>query len=212
MEDKKFVKRTDYSINDPLIEQDLPLDPFKLFQQWFEIAVSRVEKDANAMTLATYDGEFPRSRMVLLRELDVRGFVYFTNYLSDKVSETNAHPKASLTFYWKELERQVRIEGVIEKISSEESDKYFQSRPYESKIGAWASPQSKEIISKKWLNDQVAEYKSKFDHEVDRPEFWGGLRLVPTYIEFWQGQASRLHDRITYKKEGEDWSKKRIAP
>jgi len=212
MENNKFEKRTEYLINDPLNEQELPGDPFELFQEWYGIAASRIEKDANAMTLATYNGEFPRARIVLLKELDARGFVYFTNYMSDKVSETNGHPKASLTFYWKELERQVRIEGVIEKIDSEESDKYFQSRPYNSKVGAWASPQSKEIPSREWLSDQVVNYKSKFDKEVERPEFWGGLRLVPSYIEFWQGQSSRLHDRITYRKEGEEWGKKRIAP
>jgi len=212
MEKSKFKQRTDYTLNHPLDEQEIDSNPFEVFHEWYDVAAERVEKDANAMTLATYDGEFPRARIVLLKELDAKGFVYFTNYLSDKVEETNTHPKASLTFYWKELERQVRIEGVMEKISPEESEEYFQTRPLGSRIGAWVSPQSKEIPNREWLDEKVVECEAKFKEEVDRPEFWGGLRLVPTYFEFWQGQSSRLHDRLVYEKKGADWLRKRLAP
>jgi pyridoxamine 5'-phosphate oxidase len=212
MENNKFHQRTDYTINEPLDEQQISLDPFIVFDQWYNVALERVEKDVNAMILGTYNGEFPRSRVVLLKEMDEKGLVYFTNYLSDKVAETNKHPKASLTFYWKELERQVRIEGVVEKISPAESEAYFDTRPLGSKIGAWVSPQSKEIPSRKWLEDKITEGEEKFDSEVNRPAHWGGLRLIPSYFEFWQGQTSRLHDRIVYEKDGDQWKRKRIAP
>ncbi|MFT6746590.1 MAG: pyridoxamine 5'-phosphate oxidase [Glaciecola sp.] len=212
MDNNKFKQRTDYTLNHPLNEGLMSEDPFKEFYEWYDVADERVEKDVNAMVLSTYDGEFPRARVVLLKELDERGFVYFTNYLSDKVAETDAHPKASITFYWKELERQVRIEGVMEKISSEESEEYFQTRPLGSRIGAWVSPQSREIPNRQWLENKVVECESKFKEDVKRPVFWGGLRLVPSYFEFWQGQSSRLHDRIVYKNKKGVWVKSRVAP
>lgn len=212
MDNNKFKQRTDYTLNHPLNEDLMSEDPFKEFHEWYDVADERVEKDVNAMVLSTYDGEFPRARVVLLKELDERGFVYFTNYLSDKVAETDAHPKASITFYWKELERQVRIEGVMEKISSEESEEYFQTRPLGSRIGAWVSPQSREIPNRQWLENKVVECESKFKEDVKRPVFWGGLRLVPSYFEFWQGQSSRLHDRIVYKNKKGVWVKSRVAP
>lgn len=208
----KFDQRTDYVLNHPLIASEMSDDPLSEFHEWYDIALDRVEKDPNAMALATYDGEFPRARMVLLKELDQKGFVFFTNYLSDKVVETNAHPKASLTFYWKEIERQVRIEGVMEKTSAEESDAYFHSRPIGSRLGAWVSPQSREIPNREWLEEKVKEYQSEFSEDVKRPDHWGGLRLVPSYMEFWQGQSSRLHDRIVYENKNGVWAKKRIAP
>ncbi|MFT6716085.1 MAG: pyridoxamine 5'-phosphate oxidase [Saprospiraceae bacterium] len=212
MENDKFKQRTDYTLNHPLNEKEFSSNPFEVFNQWYDVATERVEKDPNAMTLSTYDGEFPRARVVLLKELDEKGFVYFTNYLSDKVKETDAHPKASLTFYWKELERQVRIEGVMEKISPSESEDYFKTRPFGSRIGAWVSPQSKEIPDRQWLDEKVIECEAKFKEDVKRPDFWGGLRLVPTYFEFWQGQSSRLHDRIVFEKINGEWSRKRLAP
>lgn len=208
----KFDQRTDYTLNSVLDEKEMKENPFDVFHQWYDIALEQVEKDPNAMTLSTFDGEFPRGRMVLLKELDEKGFVYFTNYDSDKVKEGEAHPKVSLTFYWKELERQVRVEGIIERISEAESDEYFDSRPEGSKIGAWASVQSREIPDRKWLEERVVECGEKFPGKVSRPEFWGGLRIVPSRFEFWQGQSSRLHDRIIYVKEGSVWQQKRLAP
>lgn len=212
MENSKFNQRTDYTLNHPLDQEAMSNDPFKEFDVWYDIAMSRISKDPNAMTLATYDGKFPRTRVVLLKELDEKGFVYFTNYNSDKAKETLAHPHTSLNFYWKELERQVRIEGVMEKISPEESEAYFQTRPLGSRIGAWVSPQSQEIPNREWLDEQVKACEKKFSKEVKRPDFWGGFRLIPSYFEFWQGQSSRLHDRIVYEQKNGVWDKKRIAP
>lgn len=207
-----YNQRTEYNLNHPLEEENLNANPFVEFAEWYKVALSKVEKDPNAMVLSTYDGEIPRGRVVLLKELDTRGFVYFTNYLSDKSKEGLAHPKASLTFYWKELERQVRVEGEIEKTSEKESDAYFLSRPLGSRLGAWASPQSQVIPNRKWLEDQVVALNEQFKDEVHRPPHWGGLRLVPIRFEFWQGAKSRLHDRIVYEKKGEEWIKTRLAP
>jgi pyridoxamine 5'-phosphate oxidase len=210
-----FDQRTDYVLNHPLEFENLDENPFKEFRAWYEIALARIKKDPNAMILSTYDGETPRGRVVLLKELDDKGFVYFTNYESDKVLEGNQHPKASLTFFWSDLERQVRVEGEIQKTSPEESDAYFLSRPLGSRLGAWASPQSREIESREWLENKVNEYKTKFkngESEVIRPSHWGGLRLIPSRFEFWQGQSSRLHDRIVYELESGIWKKKRLAP
>lgn len=207
-----YNQRTDYNQNYPLEEVNLFDDPFKEFAQWYKIALLMVEKDPNAMVLSTYNGEFPRGRVILLKELDERGFVYFTNYLSDKVHEGTTHPKASLTFYWKELERQVRVEGEIEKITERESDEYFLSRPLGSKIGAWASPQSEVIPDRKWLENKIEVFKQQFKEEVHRPAHWGGLRLIPSRFEFWQGAESRLHDRIVYEKRGRKWMIHRLAP
>ena len=208
-----YDQRTDYNLNHPLEAENLDKDPFKEFDHWYKIALTKVVKDPNAMILSTYNGEFPRGRVVLLKELDEKGFVYFTNYESDKVQEGVAHPKASLTFFWKELERQVRVEGVLEKTTRKESDAYFMSRPLGSRLGAWASPQSKEIPNRKFLEDKIKELSGEFKDEVVRPPHWGGLRLVPVRFEFWQGAASRLHDRIVYEKdENVGWVKKRLAP
>ena len=212
----KYQQRTDYSLNDVMSSEFKNVSPFELFSKWYDQVVLKVAKDPNAMTLSTFDGEYPRARVVLLKELDDRGFVYFTNYLSDKVSETDSYPKASLTFFWKELERQVRVEGVVERVSGDVSDKYFNSRPRGSKIGAWASPQSKEIESREWLEKKVTQYESEFPNEVKRPKHWGGLRLVPVRFEFWQGQSSRLHDRIVFERVSDEvnseWKIKRLAP
>ena len=207
-----YDQRTDYNLNHPLEAENLSDDPFEEFDHWYKVALSKIKKDPNAMVLSTYDGDFPRGRVVLLKELDPRGFVYFTNYGSDKVKEGLSHPKASLTFFWKELERQVRVEGVLEKTTEAESDAYFMSRPLGSRLGAWASPQSQEIPSRKYLEDRMKELADEFKDEVTRPPHWGGLRLVPIRFEFWQGASSRLHDRIIYERSGEYWVKKRLAP
>tara|TARA_B100000795_G_scaffold258784_1_gene233183 strand:- start:301 stop:936 length:636 start_codon:yes stop_codon:yes gene_type:complete len=208
-----YNQRTDYSLNDPLEPNKLPDNPFELFDGWYKIALNKIEKDPNAMMLSTYGNGMPRGRVVLLKSLDERGFTYFSNYESRKVQETDAHKKASLTFFWSDLERQVRVEGSVEKVASNESDDYFLSRPRGSRLGAWASPQSKELKNREELINRLAAIEKEFEgKEVHRPENWGGLRLVPTYFEFWQGQSSRLHDRIIFEKTDNGWIKKRLAP
>ena len=208
-----YNQRIDYSLNDPLEPSVLPESPFELFEGWYKVAIKKVDKDPNAMVLSTYANGTPRGRVVLLKSLDERGFTYFTNYTSDKAQETDAHKKASLTFFWPTIERQVRVEGIVEKVSKEDSDEYFNNRPLGSRLGAWASPQSKEIKDREELIDRLEVIKEQFkDKEVVRPNNWGGLRLVPTYFEFWQGQSSRLHDRIVFEKTNNGWVKKRLAP
>lgn len=208
-----YNQRIDYSLNDPLEISVLPESPFELFEGWYKVAIKKVDKDPNAMVLSTYANGSPRGRVVLLKSLDERGFTYFTNYNSDKAQETNAHEKASLTFFWPTIERQVRVEGTVERVSEEDSDEYFNNRPIGSRLGAWASPQSKEIKNREELIDRLEVIKEQFkDKEVVRPNNWGGLRLVPTYFEFWQGQSSRLHDRIVFEKTNNGWVKKRLAP
>ena len=208
-----YNQRIDYSLNDPLEISVLPESPFELFEGWYNVAIKKVDKDPNAMVLSTYANGTPRGRVVLLKSLDERGFTYFTNYNSDKAQETNAHEKASLTFFWPTIERQVRVEGIVERVSEEDSDEYFNNRPLGSRLGAWASPQSKEIKNREELIDRLEVIKEQFkDKEVVRPNNWGGLRLVPTYFEFWQGQSSRLHDRIVFEKTNNGWVKKRLAP
>jgi pyridoxamine 5'-phosphate oxidase len=208
-----YNQRTDYSLNDPLEPNKLPDNPFELFDGWYKIALTNINKDPNAMMLSTYGNGMPRGRVVLLKSLDERGFTYFSNYESKKVQETDAHKKASLTFFWSDLERQVRVEGSVEKVASNESDDYFLSRPRGSRLGAWASPQSKELKNREELINRLTAIEKEFEgKEVHRPENWGGLRLVPTYFEFWQGQSSRLHDRIIFEKTDNGWIKKRLAP
>lgn len=208
-----YNQRIDYSLNDPLEPSVLPESPFELFEGWYKVAIKKVDKDPNAMVLSTYANGTPRGRVVLLKSLDERGFTYFTNYTSDKAQETDAHEKASLTFFWPTIERQVRVEGIVERVSKEDSDEYFNNRPLGSRLGAWASPQSKEIKDREELIDRLEVIKEQFkDKEVVRPNNWGGLRLVPTYFEFWQGQSSRLHDRIVFEKTNNGWVKKRLAP
>ena len=213
MSDNIYNQRIDYSKNDFLEEGNLPDNPFDLFHGWYKIALDKVGKDPNAMVLSTLKDDRPRARVVLLKNLDEKGFTYFTNYESAKVQETNINENASLTFFWQVLERQIRVEGKVEKVTDKESDEYFMSRPVGSRIGAWASPQSREIKNRKEIEKAVDEIKNKFDgKEVTRPENWGGLRLVPTYFEFWQGASSRLHDRIVYELLEGVWRKKRLAP
>lgn len=197
-----------------LREADADADPIVQFENWFSQAqAARVpQPEAMALATATPAGN-PSARMVLLRGLDRRGFVFFTNYNSRKGLELMANPRAALVFYWDELDRQVRVEGGIEIVSPVESDVYFQSRPRGRRIGAWASPQSQLIPSRDFLERQVRAFAERFcGKEVPRPPHWGGLRVVPEVIEFWQGMQDRLHDRLRYRREGAGWVMDRLAP
>ena len=191
-------------------------NPIQLFQTWFyEAKESDSIDEANAMSLTTLglDG-YPRARVVLLKDYSEEGFVFFTNYQSDKGKSLLKHPKVGLSFYWPVLERQIIIKGTAEQLSAERSDQYFHSRPRGSQLGAHVSPQSEEIRDRKFLEDRQAEYKKKYENtEIPRPQHWGGILVVPSEIEFWQGRPNRLHDRICYVLEnGLDWKTKRLAP
>jgi pyridoxamine 5'-phosphate oxidase len=198
-----------------LDEQVTGDDPLAFFRTWFKEAEAAEITEINAMMLATSGtGNIPHARIVLLKGLDDLGFVFFTNYDSDKGREIQANPQVALSFFWKELERQVRIEGVAEKVSADESDEYFHSRPAGSRIGAWASPQSREIPHRNILDLNFAKYEQEFSEiDIPRPPHWGGYRVLPTRIEFWQGRASRMHDRILFTKgEAGKWNRARLAP
>ncbi len=194
-----------------LSETEVYEDPFLQFKTWFNDAKNSAILEANAMILATATNEGkPSARVVLLKEVSEKGFVFYTNYDSRKGKELLDNSNAQLLFFWDILERQIRIEGEVRKISKEESEKYFNSRPVESRIGAIASPQSQIVPDSKFLDNRFAEIREKNDLKM--PEHWGGFILEPTYFEFWQGRQSRLHDRIFYKKKGSDWEIGRLAP
>ena len=206
--------RRDYKLQS-LNESDMTADPVEQFTRWWDEAVNSEIDEVNAMTLATATKEgLPSARIVLLKGYDARGFVFFTNYNSHKGKELELNPKAALVFFWKELERQIRIEGPVEKISEEESDKYFNSRPTASRIGAWASPQSEIVTDRTIIENNFIEYENKFGTAfIPRPSHWGGYILKPTLLEFWQGRSSRLHDRIQYSSgQGGSWKMERLAP
>lgn len=205
--------RTDYRLA-ALDEAMTGHDPLPFFLHWFGEAEAAAITEVNAMTLATSDADgTPHARIVLLKEADGEGFVFYTNYESEKGRQLAMQPKAALVFFWKELERQVRIEGRIEKVSGEESDAYFRSRPAGSRIGASASPQSRRITSREELEARAAQLSAQYgEGEIPRPEHWGGYRVVPLKIEFWQGRSNRLHDRIVFEKRDEEWIKYRLAP
>lgn len=188
--------------------------PILQFKTWFEEALKAEAKEANAMVISTVSMEHkPSARVVLLKGFDEEGFSFYTNYESKKGKELASNPYACLTFFWAELERQVRIEGIISKVSAKESDDYFAVRPKGSQIGAWASPQSMVIPSREILIHNQQNLEEKYANEtVERPAHWGGYVLKPTLIEFWQGRPSRLHDRICYELKGEQWKIERLAP
>jgi pyridoxamine 5'-phosphate oxidase len=188
-------------------------DPMKQFGAWLEQAIAGRLPEPNAMTLATVgpDGR-PATRIVLIKGFDAAGLVWFTNYDSRKGRELALHPFAALQFHWVELERVVRIEGTVEKVSAAESDAYFDSRPLDSRVGAWASPQSQVIASRATLLANAARFGAKFMLRPPRPPHWGGYRLAPEVWEFWQGRKSRLHDRLRYRRENGAWVRERLAP
>lgn len=188
-------------------------DPLAFFHKWFSEAEIAKADEVNAMTLATIGKDSrPHARIVLLKGLDNRGFTFFTNYNSAKGMQMDENGHAALVFFWRELERQVRVEGVIEKLTDAENDAYFLSRPEMSRIGAWASPQSSVIDSRDILNENFDKYQKQFGTSVPRPPHWGGYRVLPDAIEFWQGRASRLHDRILFERHASHWHKSRLAP
>ena len=205
--------RRDYD-HDPLTEVDLDPDPVKQFRVWFEEARASDIPEPNAMTLGTADASGRVScRTVLLKAYDARGFVFFTNYGSRKARQIAENPQASLLFPWVALARQIEISGQVEKISAAESLAYFLSRPYLSRLGAWVSDQSEVMSSRQILLAKFEKLKNQFaDGEVPKPEGWGGFRIVPDAVEFWQGGQSRLHDRFLYARLGVDWKISRLAP
>ncbi len=196
-----------------LDESEATSAPLQMFEKWFTQAEKAKVPEPNAMTLATVgaDGR-PSTRVVLIKDIDERGVVFYTNYNSRKGQELAANPMAALQFHWVELERVVRIEGRVEKVSPEESDAYFNVRPLDSRLGAWASPQSEVIANRAVLVKNVAMLTTKFGLNPPRPEHWGGFRLVPDTWEFWQGRTSRLHDRLRYRLVDGNWHRERLAP
>ncbi len=205
--------RKDYQL--AALEEDTVGDqPLAFFAKWFTEAQAAEVPEVNAMTLATTDSNGrPHARIVLLKGIDDQGFLFFTNYQSSKGRELQANPYASLVFFWQELERQVRVEGAVERLSDLESSQYFHSRPEGSKLGAWASPQSQPIPSRRILDNNYRLYSEKFANtDIPRPPHWGGYRVVPERVEFWQGRSNRLHDRIVFLAGPDGWQKQRLAP
>lgn len=205
--------RKDYKLR-TLNEEDVTADAIEQFTRWWSEAIFSEIEEVNAMTLATAtkDGT-PHARIVLLKSYDENGFVFFTNYNSNKGQQLTDNPKAALVFFWKELERQVRIEGTVKKLPEKNSDEYFYSRPAGSRIGAWASPQSSVIANRDVIELSAKKYDAAFKEEIPRPPHWGGYVVSAVSIEFWQGRSSRLHDRIRYTKQsGGAWKIERLAP
>ena len=204
--------RKDYKLAS-LSEHDAPPSPFALFERWLDQAIAADLPEPNAMTLATVGASGkPSARIVLLKAVDAGGFCFYTNYTSRKGLEMAAQPTAALVFHWVELERQVRIEGTVEKVSTELATRYFNSRPRLSRIGAWASPQSQVITGRDFLEREFATADKRYPEDVPLPPFWGGYRVIPDRVEFWQGRRSRLHDRLAYSQVNGKWRIERLAP
>ncbi len=212
--EKKYDKiRTEYRLK-PFGKNDVDPDPFKQFSEWIDMAINSGIKEPTAMVLSTVGKNLqPSTRMVLLKEIKNDGFIFYTNYDSKKGRQVSENHYGSLLFYWPELEKQVRIEGRIEKTSQEISEEYYLTRSAKRRIGAWASPQSQEIPNRKYMEDKQAEFEKKFAGSiVNRPDNWGGYILMPYIIEFWQGRPNRLHDRIEYYLDDNEWKLRRLAP
>jgi pyridoxamine 5'-phosphate oxidase len=204
--------RNDYALK-TLDERDVDRDPLKQFGVWMVEAIHAQVPEPTAMSLATVSAKGrPSARIVLLKGLDPRGFVFFTNYDSRKGKDLAVNPAAALTFLWKELERQVRIEGSVERVSAKESEAYYATRPLGSRIGAWASPQSEAIENRAWLEKRWEDLGKQYGENPPLPPNWGGYRVIPDSLEFWQGRRSRLHDRIAYTRAGAAWKIARLAP
>lgn len=197
-----------------LDEQSVAAEPLAQFRIWFDAALASGIVEPNAMLLSTADADGrPSARVVLLKDIDDRGLSFYTNYNSRKADDIAANPRVSLTFWWQELERQVRVEGRAEQLAESESDLYFASRPRGSRLGAWASPQSAVVASREELEHALEEVETRFgDGDVARPPHWGGYRVVPDVVEFWQGRPARLHDRIRYRRSSDKWLIERLAP
>jgi pyridoxamine 5'-phosphate oxidase len=208
-----FDLREEYT-SELLDEKTVPFNPIELFKRWFTEAQNVKIYEPNSFTLATADkNNTPYARILLLKAFDNNGFTFFTNYNSSKGRQLFENPQAAMVFHWGELERQVRITGNVEQLSDAESDKYFETRPVGSRLGAWASPQSQVIEGRAWLEARHHEFRQHYKHgQIPRPKNWGGYLLIPETIEFWQGRPNRLHDRIEYFREGDDWEKRRLAP
>jgi pyridoxamine 5'-phosphate oxidase len=210
------AERLDYS-GEQLLETAVPADPYVLFDRWltaaFQAKTGGLLPEPTAMVVATADGGRPSARTVLLKEFDARGFTFFTNYDSRKAAELAANPQVALHFGWYPLQRQVRVEGTATRVPRAESEAYFATRPRGSQLGAWASPQSSEVASREELAAAYAGVEQRFaGQDVPCPDHWGGLRVLPTSIEFWQGQPSRMHDRIAYRRTADAWTLTRLAP
>jgi pyridoxamine 5'-phosphate oxidase len=206
--------RKEYSSKN-LLETDIEQNPINQFDKWWHEAINSQIDEVNAMTLATASGDgMPSARIMLLKGFDNNGFVFFTNYKSYKAMHLEENPKACLVFFWKELERQVRITGLVKRVPEKESDEYFLSRPVGSQVGAWSSNQSQVIESRQWLEDRYVKLTEEFKHkELKRPAHWGGYLVTPVIIEFWQGRPGRLHDRIQYTLENDGtWTIERLSP
>jgi pyridoxamine 5'-phosphate oxidase len=202
------------SPEDELDASTVAANPYEQFARWYEDARRATDDKAGAMTVATAtpDGR-PSARVVLLRGLDERGFVFYTNYDSRKAEELAANPQAAAVFYWPELDRQVRVEGTVARVSAAESEAYFAGRPRGHRVGAWASPQSQPIPDRAFLERRLADVEARFDGvDVPLPEFWGGYRIEPATLEFWCNRSDRLHDRVRYRRDGSDWVIERLAP